>query len=215
MCGVVSRNPNHCYVAKRQLQEPWRSRKTSRTSEILAPKFISRETLEVRGVCFDRIATISDVLQNATLSPSTLVSIWQFFSTGYAEPAYEEVCQGRAFILALTRGQSYGDAKTWSEQFDVCKGAMRSAIGTEIEQNHLFAIMDPIDIMQNTFFQRLKYVSHDYQLVEHNVAILAWHLLSQLRETHVPSSLSASQLASSGEIQMKPRSTYTWDPRIS
>jgi hypothetical protein len=141
----------------------------SRNREAFAPKLITRDTLEVRGICYDCIAAASDVLRYATTTPLMLVSIWQSFSAPHGGLVYEGDRQVEAFISVLTCGMRAGDAATWDQERKEWIGAFSSAIEADSKRRSATERLTPIESLgPSTFYQLLKTYTHIYRVIVTN-----------------------------------------------
>jgi hypothetical protein len=164
--GVPSWVPRWDIRTAAIIKEQWRSRKMSRNREAFAPKLITRDTLEVRGICYDCIAAASDVLRYATTTPLMLVSIWQSFSAPHGGLVYEGDRQVEAFISVLTRGMRAGDAATWDQERKEWIGAFNPAIEADSERRSATERLTSIESLeQSTFYQLLRNLTHGYRAI--------------------------------------------------
>lgn len=164
--GVPSWVPRWDINTANTFIESWRSRKTSRSCEAFAPKLITRDILEVRGICYDCIAAASDVLQYTTTTPSMLVSIWNSLSASHGGLVYEGDRQAEAFIWVLTRGGTTGDAATWDQEKKECIGAFYSVIEADSERRSSTERLTSIEsLRQSTFYQLLRKMTHGYRAI--------------------------------------------------
>lgn len=167
--GVPSWVPRWDIDPAGTFDESWRARKTSRNCEAFAPKLITRDTLQVRGICYDCIAAASDVLYYTTMTLLMLVSIWQSFSASHGGLVYEGDRQVEAFMLVLTRGWAVGDATTWIQEQKEWIGAFSSAIEADSKRRSATERLTPIESLgPSTFYQLLKTYTHICRVIVTN-----------------------------------------------
>jgi hypothetical protein len=145
--------------------DPWRSRKTSRTRQASSARLINPDTLEVKGICFDRIAVASGILRSHTTTHSILVDIWHSSTPKRASLVYKHDEQVDAFMRTLTSGSSAGNANTWNEQKEGYMKIFSSEVEIGTEDGRPLEGIDFMEIMEKNFFHELKLNTHGHRFI--------------------------------------------------
>lgn len=145
--------------------DPWRSRKTSRSGNSCFPRIIDRDILEVEGVCFDTIAATSDALSYATTTKSTFIDAWRSISSLRTKLVYQYAHHLAAYVLILSRGMSPVHRSTWEHLLREYATDLEDIV--ERLQDHVTPVSTPDwgNDATDVTFRSLSIISHNHRLI--------------------------------------------------